>query len=247
MDRRAIAVDKTRYLIVPEGSPQVLRRTEESGLELLCAFFPPSSVADCRAAASRSSPELLDATPAPLGTHSCPIIAQVRGHDTIVTPHLVALRETLRAPEQRAPAAWFEERMHLLLEAIATVNRDVVARVARLPSVRASTRLEIFRRLDRAREYFDECYADAPNLSGAAQVACLSNFHFLRLFKAAFRQTPHQYLTERRFAVARRLLRETKRTVTDISFAVGFLNVNLFGRVFRERYQTTPQGFRKAA
>jgi transcriptional regulator GlxA family with amidase domain len=42
-----------------------------------------------------------------------------------------------------------------------------------------------------------------------ARAACLSPNHFLRSFKKAFHQTPHQYLTARRLERARALLRQT--------------------------------------
>ena len=53
---------------------------------------------------------------------------------------------------------------------------------------------EIYRRLCRAREFM-HAYRDRPlELTEVARAACLSLFHFHRLFRETFRETPHQYL-----------------------------------------------------
>jgi AraC-like DNA-binding protein len=54
------------------------------------------------------------------------------------------------------------------------------------------------RRMLRARDAMDRDYAlplDVPNL---ASVACVSEAHFIRTFKATFGETPHRYLQRRR-------------------------------------------------
>ena len=76
-------------------------------------------------------------------------------------------------------------------------------------------------------------------------MACLSPFHFLRLFKIAFGRTPHQYLTDLRLAVARKRLLETEQSVGEIGLSLGFENVNSFGRLFRRHQGITPQNFRR--
>ena len=119
--------------------------------------------------------------------------------------------------------------------------------IDRLPARRASTREELWRRLSRGRAHLDARYADAADLSSTARAACLSPFHFLRLFKAAFGLTPHQYLTERRLSVAQEALARTARTVSEIGLSLGFENVNSFGRLFRRRFGITPQQFRRDA
>ena len=54
------------------------------------------------------------------------------------------------------------------------------------------------RRLVLARAFIDE-YFDLPlDLEQIAGQASFSRYHFLRLFRGVFDQTPHQYLTERR-------------------------------------------------
>jgi AraC-like DNA-binding protein len=65
---------------------------------------------------------------------------------------------------------------------------------------------DLYRRLSRARELMDDCYNDALDIKLISQTACISPYHFIRLFKNAFRTTPHQYLKRRRIDKAKELL-----------------------------------------
>ena len=117
--------------------------------------------------------------------------------------------------------------------------------INRLPAVRAATRAELYRRLLRGRAFLEANYSQDADLNATARVACLSPFHFLRLFKVAFGRTPHQYLTDLRLAVARKRLLETEESVGEIGLSLGFENVNSFGRLFRRHEGITPQNFRR--
>ena len=67
-----------------------------------------------------------------------------------------------------------------------------------------------------------------------ADVACLSKYHFLRLFKATYGVTPMEYVSRRRIERAQDLLRSTNLTVTEVCFAVGFSSLGSFSKRFRE-------------
>src|SRR5260221_576400 len=72
----------------------------------------------------------------------------------------------------------------------------------------------------------------------------LSPYHFHRMFKLAFRQTPVQFLQECRLAAARRLLVATDQPVTTICLAVGFESLGSFSWLFRKRFGHSPRQFR---
>ena len=88
------------------------------------------------------------------------------------------------------------------------------------------------RRMLRARDAMDRSYAEPLDIAALARIACISEAHFIRMFKATFGETPHRYLQRRRVERAMWLLRCTDASVTDVCMAVGFSSLGTFSRVF---------------
>jgi transcriptional regulator GlxA family with amidase domain len=100
------------------------------------------------------------------------------------------------------------------------------------------------RRLLRARDAMDRTYAQPLDVPSLAEIACVSQAHFIRSFRATFGETPHRYLQRRRVERAMFLLHETDRSVTDISFDVGFTSLGTFSRTFHEIVGRSPRDYR---
>lgn len=58
-----------------------------------------------------------------------------------------------------------------------------------------------------ARDHADRWYDRPLTLDDLAAVACLSKYHFLRLFRATYGVTPMEYVSQRRIERAQDLLR----------------------------------------
>jgi AraC-like DNA-binding protein len=106
---------------------------------------------------------------------------------------------------------------------------------------------ETNRRLLRARDAMDRSYAQPLDIPTLAGVACVSEAHFIRTFRATFGETPHRYLQRRRVERSMFLLRETDRSVTEICFDVGFTSLGTFSRTFRDIVLQTPTAYRQRA
>ncbi len=106
-------------------------------------------------------------------------------------------------------------------------------------------RLDSNRRLLRARDLMDRCYADALDVEAMAKSVHLSRAHFIRSFRDAFGETPHRYLQRRRIERAMALLRESDRPVTEICLDVGFVSLGTFSRTFREVVGVSPSAYRR--
>jgi AraC-like DNA-binding protein len=100
------------------------------------------------------------------------------------------------------------------------------------------------RRMLRARDAMDRAYAQPLDVAALARLIHVSEAHFIRTFKATFGETPHRYLQRRRVERAMFLLRQTERSVTEISLDVGFLSLGTFSRTFREIVGESPTEFR---
>jgi AraC family transcriptional regulator len=90
-----------------------------------------------------------------------------------------------------------------------------------------------------------EHMAEDFNLDQLAAQAGVSKFYFTRLFKGALGVSPSHYLLTLRMNEARRLLRETKRSVVEIALDVGYANPSHFARFFRRETGLSPSDYRQ--
>lgn len=104
---------------------------------------------------------------------------------------------------------------------------------------------DILAHLRRARDYADRNYAAPLRLEDMAAAACLSKYHFLRLFRVTYGLTPMQYVSQRRIERAQDLLRATNLTVTEVCFAVGFSSLGSFSSRFKEMVGETAGEFQR--
>ena len=102
----------------------------------------------------------------------------------------------------------------------------------------------VYQRLYHAREFIDRSFHLPIALDQIARQASFSPYHFLRLFKEAFYQTPHEYLTEKRLAKAKQLLASSNMSVTEICFAVGFESPGSFSTLFHKYVGHPPKLYR---
>ena len=91
----------------------------------------------------------------------------------------------------------------------------------------------------------DRAFAEPLCIPHLAQLAEVSEAHFIRTFRNTFGETPHRYLQRRRVERAMFLLRSTDRSVTDVCFDVGFGSLGTFSRTFHEIVGESPTSFRQ--
>jgi AraC-like DNA-binding protein len=99
------------------------------------------------------------------------------------------------------------------------------------------------RHLLRARDLIDMRFAEPLDLDALARAAHVSRWHFVRAFRRVFGETPHQYLLKRRIERAKELLRETDRSVTEVSLDVGFRSLGSFSTAFRDLVGEPPSEY----
>ena len=101
--------------------------------------------------------------------------------------------------------------------------------------------------LAEVRELIDKNYAEPLDLDEMARAAHLSRFYFLRAFRRAFHETPHEYVTRKRIERAKALLAESELTVTEICFEVGFESLGSFSNLFHRMVGWSPLIYRARA
>lgn len=102
------------------------------------------------------------------------------------------------------------------------------------------------RHLLRAKDLIDARYAEPLDVAAIARAARLSPAHFSREFRAAFGESPHQYLLTRRMERAAALLRGTDMPVIEVCGAVGLRSLGSFTTTFGRTFGTSPAAYRAA-
>lgn len=92
----------------------------------------------------------------------------------------------------------------------------------------------------------DDRLADPPGLEELATLAGYSVRHFNRQFLARFACTPHDYITQRRLALARGLLLDPNLKVHEVATQLGFPSVAIFSRWFRREVGLSPREHRES-
>ncbi|MGA8659364.1 MAG: AraC family transcriptional regulator [Chthoniobacterales bacterium] len=88
--------------------------------------------------------------------------------------------------------------------------------------VRNQSRLDP--RIERSLRFIEQHFQTRISLEDIAQVACLSRFHFLRMFRSSLGVSPHEHLIQCRLRHAQHLIRTeaSSRSLGDIAVDAGF-------------------------
>lgn len=105
----------------------------------------------------------------------------------------------------------------------------------------------LLRQLRLARDLMDRDWSRPLDLTAVAARAGYSRYHFVRVFRDVYGETPGHYLSRRRIERAQELLRSANLTVTEICFLVGFASLGTFCRRFKQQLGITPTEFRRQA
>ena len=101
------------------------------------------------------------------------------------------------------------------------------------------------RRLAHVLEYVSAHYAEPLSLDQLAREACVSRFHFGRLFKERVGVTPHHYLVRIRLDAAASLLSDTDISVLEIALTCGYGSAAHFTAAFQKRFSQPPSLYRR--
>jgi AraC-like DNA-binding protein len=86
----------------------------------------------------------------------------------------------------------------------------------------------------------------SPSVNRLAQECGLSTRHFSRAFARSTGLPPHRWVLERRIEMAKRLLMDPAKSLTDVALACGFASQSHFTRAFSGRVGRSPGAWRRA-
>jgi AraC-like DNA-binding protein len=235
--RSALAVQPGQVLVVPPTA-RYSTGAAQAGADIVTFYFPSAWVADAVSALASTAGALLDGDQA-----DAQVLDDFPAHHRATTPRLARL-------VSRLPRGGRSAGLDLTMDALEETVRlglAAVGAIARVPAARASVRSELFRRAARGRSMIEAHPARDDTLSDLAKAACLSPFHFHRVFRAAFGETPVEMRRRLRMARAQTLLATGRQPIGEIARSVGFDNDAAFSRAFRASVGVPPTAFRRAA
>ena len=243
-------MDENCYLVLNSKQSYSITIDSLATVETFCLFFRNGLVEDvCRV--TESGPTSLLDNPVPGASHALESAARadsstpslgtsveffetLHAHDAVVSPLIQRIYARLK--DNTASDLWLEDQFLSVAGALCKLRREADKDAELIPAKKYSSRMELYRRLLRGKDYMDSFSRTSVHLGEVAENACLSPYHFHRLFREVFRETPNQYLQRKRLANARRLLERGEQSVTDVCLEVGFESVTSFSGLFRRQF-----------
>lgn len=202
----------------------------EGGLESLHVYLRDAVLREVAAELARGDPARIELVP------------RLGDQDPLIEHLALGIREALTDPDPDPGAAVYAGQLACALGArLLRAHSDRAVRPAPPPG--GLTRGQLARAVDA----MEASLAGPLSLPEIAAAAGLSPAHFARRFKASLGVAPHQHLLRQRLERAKRLLRETDRSVAQIAFECGFSHQEHMTRFFGRIVGATPAAFRRKA
>ena len=219
IDNRALNVDDDSYLIFNDQRTYASAIRSARPVRTFSIFFRPGFAEEVLGGMLTPQDRILDRG-GEGESRAVEFAEHLRPHDRLVTPVLRYI--AFHVDQGVDDEGWYEEQLSFLLERMLSSHRLTTQAIQALPAERSTKRKELYRRLTWARDFIHGNYQQQITIEDMARAACLSKYHFLRLFHALEGVTPYRYLQHKRVAAAQRLLSTTQLTHVEIAEQVGF-------------------------
>jgi AraC family transcriptional regulator len=93
-------------------------------------------------------------------------------------------------------------------------------------------------------DYIESHLARGITLGMLAELACLSEYHLVRMFKVSFGMPPSAWIAARRIERARTLLKTSDQPLQQIADACGYADLSHFSHRFRDAVGAPPSRYR---
>jgi AraC-like DNA-binding protein len=234
-NNRFYSVDKDCYLIFNDGqyySSHIYSKTATESFTInFSGDFQRQALQDFDFTLNKES-----------NNKSFEFIEKLYMHDNSITP---LLKNLYRASGTENPDVHLIMEIYYgLLDNLLFQQEALKNEISKVKAVKSSTQVELYKRLNYAKDFIHSCYMKEISLCDLAAVACMNNAYFLREFKKYFALSPHQYIMGQRLNVAKKLLLTTSLSITEICFEVGYSDVASFSKLFKKHFFFTPAGYR---
>ena len=239
---REYVVNENSYLVLNDRQLYTLTIDAARSVTTFCIFFERGFVEDVFRNGAIGTSKLLAAPDAgremklvfreQLETHESPVLGLLR-------------RLRLRILNGELSQWSLVSDLYAIAAALVRHEFEIESSRERISALRLSTREELFKRVLRGRDFLLSSLDQQVRLKDVAAAACLSEFHFHRVFCEVFGATPQKYLVAQRLERSAHLLRTTNRSITEISLDCGFQSPGTFSSLFSKHFSAPPSKFRR--
>lgn len=104
---------------------------------------------------------------------------------------------------------------------------------------------EYIERINRAIDYIELNIENPIQLDKLAEIACLSKYHFHRIFNSFTNEPLYSFVIRLRTERSAALLLTQNKSITDIAFSCGFNDSASFSRAFKKHFNMSASEWRK--
>ena len=166
-----VVVDQHSYLVINQDQPYASSIESIAPVESFCVFFRDDLTQEVLSVFCKQAAWLVD-HPESQDTQPPELFFQYRRPvDHLISPILANIHQRIQTNE--ITQSWLDEQYHFLIERLLQQHAHIQQEIEKLPMVRRSTRVELFKRLFRARDFIESCYAEPISLTDMAGAACL--------------------------------------------------------------------------
>lgn len=224
------------FVIAPGEVVRFGARAPDTRTSGWCVFFPAEIIASEALGGSlgwKAHPLLFPFVgAAAAGAQRLPIPARERA---AWTQHVCAIERELQAPRDGSTEATLAH-LTLLLVSVARISIDIGH----------DLRLRSEPLLASVFEFIEEHYHEPISLATIAAAVSLTPGHLTTVVRRKTGRSVQRWITERRMAEARRLLRETDLPVEAIAARAGYRQPSYFIKHFHRDHTVTPAAWRRS-
>ncbi len=235
-------VKQDNYLIINQGQSWYSEINSETPVEMIVVAFHPDFLKKAAYSLSASSEDLLD-NPFTGLEKEINYFENTYPNDPQIKNLFLQLKKNIISEEKSE--LFYEQIYFELYQLMLNKHQSCLKQAELLPTKKQAVKKELYQRLGNAKDYMNVNLGKKISLQEISSAVALSPYHFLRLFKALYKITPHQYLTSERMKYAYHLLSTSYHPIKEISFRCGFDDQSSFTRVFKSHFNKTPLQIRK--
>lgn len=232
-------IETGKYLLTNcanEGHVEIESRQHVKGI---CINIVPEMLAEVVASISRPDTAFADVALGQFFSSALFLEHCYHANQTNLGKSLLDLQRAIQnntyQQEDFGPAFFYS-----ISEQIVADQIPVFRQLQGIQSIKSDTKKDLYKRVLRGKEFIDASFAKSMTIRTIAQEASMSEYHFFRLFKVVFGQTPNQYLIERRLKYAQTLLQKDRTAVSTVAIEAGFADIYSFSKAFKSYFGYSP-------